>query len=455
MIDPSVFKAYDIRGEYDKNIDENFAYLLGRGYATMRIKEEGREDLTIVVARDMRLSSPTLTPELIRGLRETGLSVVEIGLSSTPTFYFAVANYNYDGGIIVSASHNPKQDNGFKIVRKGSVPVSGESGMYDLRDIVINQDFLPIKKLGKLSQRDGVIQDLVTSQIKEAKIDTTKIKPLKIVVDAANAMAGPDIEVMFAGLPIELIKLNFELDGNFPAHQADPLVDENIQPTIDAVLQHNADLGIAPDGDGDRYFFVDNKGKIIRQEIIRGIMAQLTLRDYPGSTICYDIRPGKITLDMILEAGGKSSVTRVGHSLIKEQMLKEDAAFGGESSGHYFYRFNHGTFEAPVVLTLKFLIWLSEKDQPLADLIKPYQKYFHSGEINSLVENKELIIKKLQDKYSDADQSTLDGITITYPNYWFNVRPSNTESKLRLNLEAITPEIMVSKRDEVLAIIRG
>lgn len=454
-IDPTVFKAYDIRGEYGKNINENFAYLLGRGYATMRIREEGRDDLEIVVGRDMRLSSPTLHPELIRGIRETGLSVVDIGLVSTPTFYFAVANYEYDGGIIVSASHNPKQDNGFKIVRSRSVPVSGESGMYDLRDIVINQDFLPTKNLGKLTAREGVVQDLVQTQIKETMIDTTKIKPFKIVIDAANAMAIPDVEAMFANLPCELIKLNFELDGNFPAHQPDPVVDENIQLTIDAVLEHNADLGIAPDGDGDRYFFVDDKGKIVRQEILRGIMAQLTLLDYPGATVCYDIRPGKITLDLILAAGGVPSVTRVGHSLIKEQMLKEDAAFGGESSGHYFYRFDHGTFEAPVVLTLKFLVWLSEKDQPLSELIKPYQKYFHSGEINSIVDDKEATIQALIDKYSDAQQSTLDGITITYPDFWFNVRPSNTESKLRLNLEAITPEIMEKKRDEVLSVIRS
>lgn len=454
-IDPTVFKAYDIRGEYGKNINENFAYILGRGYATMRIREEGRDDLEIVVGRDMRLSSPTLHPELIRGIRETGLSVVDIGLVSTPTFYFAVANYEYDGGIIVSASHNPKQDNGFKIVRSRSVPVSGESGMYDLRDIVINQDFLPTKNLGKLTAREGVVQDLVQTQIKETMIDTTKIKPFKIVIDAANAMAIPDVEAMFANLPCELIKLNFELDGNFPAHQPDPVVDENIQLTIDAVLEHNADLGIAPDGDGDRYFFVDDKGKIVRQEILRGIMAQLTLLDYPGATVCYDIRPGKITLDLILAAGGVPSVTRVGHSLIKEQMLKEDAAFGGESSGHYFYRFDHGTFEAPVVLTLKFLVWLSEKDQPLSELIKPYQKYFHSGEINSIVDDKEATIQALIDKYSDAQQSTLDGITITYPDFWFNVRPSNTESKLRLNLEAITPEIMEKKRDEVLSVIRS
>lgn len=455
-IDPSVFKAYDIRGQYGKNIDDDFAYLLGRAYATMRIQEEGSDNLTIAVGHDMRLSSPALTPRLIDGLLESGLDVVDIDLASTPTFYFAVANYGYDGGIEVSASHNPKQDNGFKIVRRGSKPVSGETGMYTLRDLVISKDFYQTKKRGSLTQNNQVLADLVKYQVKAQNIDTAKIKPLKIVIDAANSMASLDIDEMFKGLPCEIIRLNWELDGNFPAHQPDPLVDENLAPAIEAVVEHQADLGIAPDGDGDRYFFVDNQGHPIRQEILRGIMAQLSLKDHPGATVCYDIRPGKITLDMIEDAGGQPVVTRVGHSLIKEKMLEVNAVFGGESSGHYFYQFEHGTFEAPTVLTLKFLVWLSQKDKPLSDLIKPYQKYFHSGEINSIVDDKEGRIKALAEKYSDADEiSYLDGVTITYKDFWFNVRPSNTESKLRLNLEAVSPEIMSMRRDEVLKIIRG
>lgn len=455
-MNPAVFKAYDIRGVYPTDINEDFAYKLGFAFADLRQKEEGRDDLTILVSRDMRISSPALHAALIKGLLESGVNVIDIGLSSTPTMYFASAFYKCDGGIQVSASHNPKDDNGFKIVRKNGVPVSEDTGMYDLRDMVINNPTVKAEKPGTLTQKTGVLDDQYKSQLSELNIDVKKIKPLKIVIDAGNSMGAVDTAKIFENLPCEIIKLNFELDGTFPSHQPDPLVDENLQPTIEAVKANHADLGIVPDGDGDRYFFVDNEGNIIRQEILRGIMAQIALKEHPGATVGYDIRPGKITLDMILAAGGKPLVTRVGHSLIKEAMIKNDAIFGGESSGHYFYKFSYGTFEAPFAFVLKFLEYVSEQNKPVSEIVAPLKKYFHSGEINSQVTDKVGKINELKEKYKDAKNiSTLDGVTIEYDNFWFNVRPSNTENKLRLNLEAVDPATMEAKRDEVLAIIRS
>lgn len=452
---PEIFKAYDIRGIYGQDLDEETAYLLGHAYVAMRReKDKITKPLHIVVGRDMRLSSPSLHESLIKGLIEAGVNVIDIGLISTPSFYFAVANYNYDGGIIVSASHNPSEYNGFKITREKAIPVSGETGINYLRDKVISGKFKPAEKPGTVNLNKNVLEDQIVHDLKFGNLQ--KIKPLRVVVDVANSMGSQYIESIFKKLPCELIKMNFELDGNFPAHEADPLKEKNMQDLQACVLKEKADLGIATDGDGDRIFFVDNKGKTIEQSIIRGILAKAFLRDKPGSKIAYDIRPGKITRDLIEENGGVPIVTRVGHSLIKEQALKEGAYFAGESSGHFFLNLDMGCFEMPVIMILKLLEEFSEANQTIADYIKPYQKYFHSGEINSSVEKKyEEIFKLIEEKYSDAKISKLDGITVEYPDFWFNVRGSNTEPKLRLNLEAVDQKIMEEKRDEVLEIIRG
>lgn len=453
---PKSFKAYDIRGVYPTDIDEDFAYKLGFVYADLRQEEENKEDITVLVSHDMRLSSPALHASLVKGLIDSGVNVLDIGLASTPTMYFATAFYGCDGGIQVSASHNPVDDNGFKIVRSHAIPVSEDTGIFTLRDNMQTIQPKPSDKPGKLTKKDSVLDDLYKSEIAETNIDVSKIKPLKIVIDAGNSMGAIDTAKMLQSIPGEIIKLNFDLDGSFPAHQPDPIQEENLQPTIDAVIKNNADLGIVPDGDGDRYFFIDNKGQVIRQEILRGIMAQIALSDHPGATVAYDIRPGKITLDMIKEVGGKPLVTRVGHSLIKESMIKNNAVFGGESSGHYFYKFSYGTFESPFVLILKFLQYISEKNKPVSEIVQPLKKYFHSGEINSDVSDKVGKIAELKEKYKDAKSiSTLDGVTIEYDNFWFNVRPSNTENKLRLNLEAVDEKTMEEKRDEVLNLIRS
>ena len=451
--DPSIFKAYDIRGTYGKNLNEEIAYKIGRAYCELLAKENSDKKLQLVVSHDMRLSSPSLSESLINGILDSGHDVIDIKLSSTPTFYFAVAFYGYDGGIQVSASHNPKDDNGFKMVRAKSVPVSIETGIAEIRDMVITDKFSQSKTKGTITKKENVISDEFREEAKG--IDLKQIKPLKIVVDAANSMGAVDMEELFSHLPCQLIKVNFNLDGSFPSHQPDPLVEDNLALIKQEILKHKADFGIAPDGDGDRYFIVDEKGETIRQEILRGIMAQQALITNPHATVAYDIRPGKITLDMILEAGGKPIVTKVGHSLIKESMLKNDAVFGGESSGHYFYKFPFGTFEAPIKQVLEFLVFVSKQNKPLSEIVNPYRsKYTHSGEINSKVADAKAKMKEIAQVYAKGEISLLDGITVTFPDFWFNVRASNTEPLLRLNLEAISKEVMEQKRDEVLALIR-
>ncbi len=452
-IDPTIFKAYDIRGVYPDSLNEEVAFRIARAFSEIIRRENPGKKPAVVVSYDARLSSPKLLPKIFEGLTFSGIDVCDIGLSSTPTFYFAVSYWNYDGGIQISASHNPPQWNGFKLVRARAVPISGEKGIYEIRDMVIKNVFSEISERGTVHRKEKVVDEVV--EYMKRKVDLESIKPFKVVADPANAMGALDLEAVFKVLPCNLVRMNFNLDGNFPSHQPDPFKEENLVPLQKRVKSEKADLGIATDGDGDRYFFVDENGEVIRQEILRGIMAQLALKDNPGATVCYDIRPGRITKEMIDAVGGKSVMTKVGHSLIKEKMLEVDAVFGGESSGHYFYKFPFGTFEAPILLTLKFLEYLSISGKTLSQTIAPYRKYFHSGEINSEVKDKEAKMREIAEKYKDGNVWFLDGVSVDYPDFWFNVRPSNTESLLRLNLEAVSRKLMEQKRDEVLSLIRS
>jgi phosphomannomutase len=458
MTNPNIFKAYDIRGVYDADLDDETAYKIGYAYAQMRKRELPLDrPLQIAVGADMRLSSPALKEKLIQGLINGGVDVVDIGLASTPTFYFAVANYNYDGGVLVSASHNPKEYNGFKMVRQKALPISGEGGLYELRDMVANLEMADIKPPAtpnSLSANDSVQVDQVKHDLKFA--DYQKINKFKIVIDPANAMGAQYYDELFKHLPqMEVVRMNWELDGTFPAHEADPFKAENLTGLCERVRTERADLGIATDGDGDRIFFVDNNGIPVEPGITRAILCKIFLRENPGAKICYDIRPGKITYDTIVENGGIPIVTRVGHSLIKQKTIEEGAVFAGESSGHFFLNMGEeGCYEVPLIVTLKILAELSMSGQSFGEYIKPYKKYFHSGEINSRVENSAEKIKEIKERYKDGQQNDLDGITIEYPDFWFNVRGSNTEPLLRLNIEAKTKELMDEKRDEVLELIR-
>jgi phosphomannomutase len=339
------------------------------------------------------------------------------------------------------------------MVRSRAIPISGDTGINVLRDKILEGDLVKAAQPGELITRNDVLTEQLKHDLRFA--DLNKIKPLKIVADPASGMGAQYLEVLFSALPVELVKMNFAIDGTFPVHEADPIKPENVRDLEELVVSEQADLGIAIDGDGDRIFFVDNNGQVVNQAIIRGILAKIFLRDKPGAKIAYDVRPGKITDDLIRENGGLPIITRVGHSLIKEQVLKEGAYFAGESSGHFFLNMDIGCFEVPLIVVLKLLQEFSESGQSVSEYIKPYERYFSSGEINSNVLNKEGVLKALAERYSDGQINNLDGISIAYPDFWFNVRGSNTENTMRLNLEARSREIMEQKRDEVLRIIRG
>jgi phosphomannomutase len=453
-INPKIFKAYDIRGIYGVDFDDQAAYDIGLAYSQMRKNELKKEEgLKIVVGFDMRLSSPALKEKLIDGLVDGGMEVIDIGLAATPTFYFAVAHYGYDGGILVSASHNPKEYNGFKLVREKASPIGENTGMQILRDLVMSREVKKSSKAGKIIPKEGILADQVAHDLRFA--DTTKIKGMKIVIDPANSMGILYFDEIFKHVPGEIIKMNWTLDGTFPAHEADPLKPENMEALCEKIKETEADIGIATDGDGDRIFFADNKGERLDPGITRAILCKLFLREKPGSKIAYDIRPGKITPDTILENGGVPIITKVGHSLIKEQAVREGAYFAGESSGHFFLNMKEGCYEIPVIVTIKLLEELSQSGMSFADYVKPYKRYANSGEINSEVADAQGKIGELKEKYSDGKQNYMDGILVEYPDWWFNVRQSNTEPVLRLIIEANTKEVMEEKRDEVLGIIRG
>ena len=454
-INSKIFKAYDIRGLYGEDFDNEMAYLLGLAFVALRKKDpdyKTGQKLQIAVGADMRLSSPALKDNLIRGLITAGADAIDLGLVATPTFYFAVAKYNYNGGIMISASHNPKEWNGFKLVRAQGIPISGETGINFIKDEILANHFLPADQPGQILFNDSALKDELIYTY--SLIDQKKIKPLKIIADAANGMGATYLEKILADLPGEVIPLNFKLDGTFPAHEADPLKEETLIELKKTVFAQKANLGIATDGDGDRIFFIDNLGETINPAIIRGLLAQSFLIDKPEAKIGYDVRPGKITTDLILAGGGNPVITRVGHSLIKEQMLKEDIYFAGESSGHFYFNSPLGCFEFPSLMILKLLLLFSTSQLTIAEQVAPYKKYFSSGEINRTVSDKNLIFQQISDKYRDGKITNLDGVSVEYPDFWFNVRGSNTEPKIRLNLEAVTQELMEQKRDEVLTLLK-
>ncbi|MFP4401083.1 MAG: phosphomannomutase/phosphoglucomutase [Candidatus Woesearchaeota archaeon] len=447
-----IFKAYDIRGIYPNQLDSELIFNIGRAYAEILKKKLSKDKITIVVGKDMRLSSPELSESLKKGITTQGVDVIDIGLSSTPTFYYAVSFLGADGGMQVSASHNPKEYNGVKIVGEKAYPVGYDTGINTIEEMALAGEFPESQKEGAVENKEGILDSEVEFALKHGKPDA--IKKMKIVCDTANAMGSPYLEKLFGNLSCELVKMNFELDGTFPAHLADPFQEENVADLKKRVLDENADLGIATDGDGDRIFFIDDKGSFVEPAIIRGILAEIMLKENPGAKVCYDIRPGKITRDMIEQNGGTPVVTRVGHSLIKQKAIEEGAVFAGESSGHFFFNYSEiGVFEMPMIVVLKLLEYVSEKGKPFSEIIAPLRKYSHSGEINFKVENKQEVMDKVKESYPDAKISDLDGITIEYDSWWFNIRASNTEPLLRLNLEANDENIMKEKVSEVKELI--
>lgn len=461
-IKPVIFKAYDIRGIVPTEIDTAVAYTLGRAFGSLLKKRNPGKKLRIGVGGDMRLSTPELKTYFMNGAADVGVDVDDFGQVSTPTFYFGVGFFEYDGGAQVTASHNPKEWNGFKLVGPRGTPIGKDSGITEMHHMIekgLLAPYVDAADKGTLLGRGDVLSRAVMEQRGPVdKIGEMRIKPFRIALDAGNGMGGVDMQELFTTVSCPVIWMNEKPDGTFPAHPADPMVEENTRDLRHVIIEKKCDLGIASDGDGDRYFFFDEKGEMVPQEILRGIIAQIELERSPRAKIVHDVRPGKITADLIIAGGGTPIMSPVGHSLMKETMLTEDAVFGGESSGHFFYKLPYGTFEAPIVLITRFLEFLTKQNKPLSEVVAPHKRYANSGEINTRLENHETgraTLEKIKTAYAGGKQHFIDGITIEYPDYWFSVRLSNTEPLIRLIVESPDRALMEQKRDEILALIRG
>jgi phosphomannomutase len=449
-LNPDVFKAYDIRGIYPTDIDEEAARAIGAAFAAYLGSRE------IAVGYDMRLSSPSLKAAFIDGVLEQGVDVTDYGMLSTDMMYFAVASMNHSGGAQITASHNPKQYNGMKLVREGAFPLSGEAGINDIRDMVSEGAIPgPAKRRGDVTNR-SVLDPYVNHVM--SFIDPTVIKPFNVVLDAGSGTAAIAAPYCFDRLPCRTTKLCFEIDGNFPNHEANPLIEENRRDITEEVIRQKADIGIAFDGDADRCFFIDGTGEFISGDFVTALLAQAFLLKQPGATIIYDLRASNAVKDIVTAHGGKALMNRVGHAFIKRRMRETNAVFGGEVTGHYYFRDNYYC-DNGLVPALLMLELMSKHGKSLHELLAPLrEKYFISGEINTKLAHMDHVGPKLDaiaKQYADATQYRMDGLSVEYADWHFNVRPSNTEPLLRLNLEATTPEKMAAKRDEVLALIRA
>jgi phosphomannomutase len=444
-----VFKAYDVRGLYPEEITEELFVQLGRAFVAFL--GPGR----FAITRDMRLSSPSLTDAFIEGALRQGGHIVDYGLAGTDQMYFAVAADGLDGGAQITASHNPKQYNGCKLVRKEAFPLSGESGIKEMKEMILGGTLPPPAGTPGTRQR-GEMLDRYVSHVMSF-IDERIIRPFNVVLDAGSGVAGFVAPPMFDRLPCRTTRLCFDVDGTFPNHEANPLIEENRRDITERVVAERADAGIAWDGDADRCFFIDGSGEFIAGDFITALLAESFLRKSPGATIVYDVRASYAVKDTVNRFGGRAVMNRVGHAFIKRRMREENGIFGGEVTGHYYFRDNfyadNGFIPALLILEL-----MSQQGKPLRDLLQPLRdKYFISGEINTKLANMAQAnakIDALAREYSHGHVYRLDGISVEFDDWHFNVRASNTEPLLRLNLEGLTPEIMEKRRDDVLGIIR-
>jgi phosphomannomutase len=445
VLDPKVFKAYDVRGLYPDELDEAGAEAIGRAYV------EQFEPRRMAVGRDMRLSSPAMQEAFMRGATSAGADIVDLGLVGTEMVYFAVGSLELDGGAMVTASHNPKEYTGMKLVRRGALPVGGESGLLDVRDRAVEG--------GKLTGASGTIEqyDIWPAYVDRVLsfVDVAAITPLKVVIDAANGMGGTMLPPVLERLPIKTVRCYFEPDGSFPNHEPNPLLPENREFIVRKTLEEGADLGVAFDGDADRCFFVDDTGEFVPGDFVTALFAESVLVKEPGVNVIYDVRASRAVPDTIQRAGGVPLVNRVGHAFIKARMRKDDAAFAGEVSGHYYFR-DFSQADSGVIPFLLMLELISKKGRRLSEILEPLRsRYFITGEINTPVPDVALKLQELKERYADGRVSHLDGISVDFDDWHFNVRPSNTEPLLRLNLEATSEELMEEKRDEVLELIRS
>jgi phosphomannomutase len=455
-IDPAIFKAYDIRGLYGEQIDGETALAIGRGFARVlsKLADKPIAELRIGLGRDMRLTAPELAERYREGLLMEGADVLDAGQVGTEMLYYLVGSRELDGGLMCTASHNPKAYTGAKLVRDGAIALSGDAGIQDIR-VAIEQGFdhgAPVPR-GSAQELD-VYREFQDAALKT--IDPEVVKPLKVVVDGGNGMAGPMVGPLLDRLGLNPIETYWTPDGNFPDHEPNPLLPENRTFIVEKLRESGADLGIAWDGDADRCFFIDDTGEFVDGDFLTALLAESLLAKRPGSAILYDVRASWAVPDTVKRAGGTPYINRVGHAFFKTRMRQEGSLFGGEVSGHYYFR-DFYCADSGAIPALLILEQLSLQGKRLSELLKPYrERYFISGEINSEVSDQQAKMKEIAERYSDAKQDWLDGISVDYEDWHFNVRPSNTEPLLRLCLESLrSREHMEEARDEVLELIRS
>jgi phosphomannomutase len=446
-IDPGIFKAYDVRGLVPEQLQPETARRIGRAFVDYLGARR------IAVGRDCRLSSPEIAGAFVEGARGQGAEVTDVGVVGTDVLYFTVASRGLDGGAIITASHNPKQWNGLKMVRQGALALSGDAGIKEIREWLVAGRYAdPAPPVGALHRAD-VVEEYAKHCL--SFVDVSLVPRLKVVLDTANGMGAVGAAAIFGHLPLETLRMYFELDGTFPNHPADPLIEENRADIVARVKAERADLGIAWDGDADRCFFIDDTGEYVPGDFVTALLGEAFARREPGAKIVYDVRASRAVADRVTAAGGVPLMNRVGHAFIKKRMRDERAVFGGEVSGHFYFRENwfadNGMIPALVVLER-----IGREGRRLSELLAPLRERYHiSGEINSRVDDVPRALARLEERYRDGRISRLDGISVDYDDWHFNVRPSNTEPLLRLNLEAYSRSAMEHRRDEVISLIRG
>ncbi len=445
----SVFKAYDIRGTVPDQLDAELVHKIGAAFARLMIDEDNSAD-KILICRDMRPSGVELMQAFADGVMSQGIDAVDLGMGSTDLLYFAAGKLNAPGAML-TASHNPAAYNGIKLCRSGARPVGLESGLLEIKEMASQPEVKPVGTTGSLSQHD-MLDEFVAHV--HSFVDLSVLRPLKVVADTANGMGGLVAPAVFAGLPFELDVMYPELDGTFPNHPADPIQPENQRDLQARVLETGADVGLAFDGDADRVFLVDNEAKLVSGSITTAMVAKYMLEKHPGSKIVYNVVCSKTVPEVIEENGGEGIRSRVGHSFIKKIMNENDAVFGGEHSAHYYFRDNYFA-DSGIITAIIVLGMLSAGDQTLSEMRVPFDRYVASGEINTEVEDTQASIARVETAYADAKKDYLDGLTVDMGDWWFSLRPSNTEPLLRLNLEARTQAECDTHTAEVLALIKG
>jgi phosphomannomutase len=438
-----IFKAYDIRGVYPDELDEATAERIGRAFVSFA------ESDGVIVGRDMRVSSPALAGAFIRGAVSAGAAVTDVGEVSTDALYFASGQLDLPGAMF-TASHNPGRYNGIKLCLERAAPVGEDSGLLEIKQLASKNE--PTETAAGSVRTKEVLADYAKHCL--TFVDRSHMRPLRVAIDAGNGMAGKTVPLVFDSLPYEVVPLFFELDGTFPNHPANPIEPDNLVDLQRAVIENSCDLGIAYDGDADRMFLVDEKQALVSGSLTTALVADRLLKKHPGEKIIYNLICSWAVPEVIRENGGTPIRTRVGHSFIKEVMAETGAIFGGEHSGHYYFRDNFRA-DSGMIAALIVLEAMSEASQPLSELLQPFRRYFDSGEINSEVEDQKGKIEELAQRYKDGKQDREDGLTVEFEDWWFNCRPSNTEPLLRLNLEAKTPRLRDEKVEEILSVIRG